>query len=74
MMIGAVILASAVGLTGFVVSLGTGNSFLGALAVYAVAGTATFAASVLWGIVVPLLNGEDNTARAEWSLAPQRKS
>jgi hypothetical protein len=73
-MIGAVILASAVGLTGFVVSMGTGSSFLGALAVYSVTGTVTLAASLLWSFAAPWLNGEDHKARAEWSLAPHSDS
>lgn len=73
-MIGAVILASTVGLTGFAVSMGTGSSFLFAMAVYSVTGTVTLVASLLWSMAVPWLNSEDNKARAEWSLAPQSDS
>lgn len=74
MMIGAVILASTVGLAGFAVSLGMGSSFLVAMAVSSVSGTVTLAATLLWGMAMPWLNGEDNRARAEWSLAPQHDS
>jgi len=72
MTIGAVILASTVGLTGFAVSLATGSSFLAALAVYSVTGTVTLAATLLWSVAGPWLNGEDHKARAEWSLAPHQ--
>lgn len=74
MMIGAVILASTVGLTGFAVSLGTGSSFLAAMAVYSVTGTVTLGATMLWSVAGPWLNGEDHKARPEWSLAPQHDS
>jgi hypothetical protein len=74
MMIGAVILASTVGLTGFVFSIGTGSSFLVAVAVYSVTGTVTLAAALLGSMAMPWLNGEDSRARAEWSLAPQHDS
>lgn len=74
MMIGEVILASTIGLTGFAVSLGTGSSFLVAMAVYSVTGTVTLATALLWGMAMPWLNGDDNKARAEWSLAPQHDS
>lgn len=40
-MIGAVMIATAVGLTGFTVALADGCSFLTALAVYSVLGTVT---------------------------------
>ena len=74
MMIGAVVLASTVSLTGFAVSLGTGSSFLAAMAVYSVTGSVTIAATLLWSVAGPLLNGEDHRSRAEWSLAPQHAS
>ncbi len=46
-MIGKVMMAAAVGLTGFVVALADGSSLLVALAVYSVLGTVTLAASLL---------------------------
>jgi hypothetical protein len=54
--------------------MGTGSSFLGALAVYSVTGSVTLAASLLWSFAAPWLNGEDHKARAEWSLAPHSDS
>jgi hypothetical protein len=69
-MIGAVILASTVGLAGFAVSLGTGSSFPVAIGIYSVTGTVTLASSLLWILAAPWLNGEDQMARPEWSLAP----
>ena len=71
MMIGAVILASTVGLAGFAVSMGTGSSFLAAMVVYSVTGAVTLTATLLWSMARPWLNGEDYKSRAEWSLAPQ---
>lgn len=74
MLIGEVLLASTIGLTGFAASLGAGSSFLVAMVIYSVTGTVTLAAALLWGMALPWLNGEGNKARAEWSLAPQHDS
>ncbi len=74
MLIGEVLLASTIGLTGFAASLGTGSSLLVAMAIYSVTGTVTLATALLWSMALPWLNGEDNKARAEWSLAPQHDS
>lgn len=69
MILGAVVLASVAGLTGFVASLGMGTSFLTSLAIYSAVGTATLAASIAWGLVAPWIADQSVKPDVEWSLA-----